>query len=266
MKAKKSFGQHFLINEPLSEKIANSLRMESDIKNVLEIGPGKGVLTKYLLKQDINLRVCEADKDMVTYLERHYPKLKENIIFLDFLKLDMSKVFDGESFYMIGNYPYNISSQILFKMVKHRALIPEMIGMFQKEVSDRVIAPPGSKTYGVVSVLIQAYYKGENVVKVSPGSFSPPPKVNSSVIRLTRKENFVLGCDYSLFRTVVKTAFGQRRKMMRNTLKGLVKDSSILKEDYFRKRPEELGVEEFVKLTERIQETQELYNTNETND
>jgi 16S rRNA (adenine1518-N6/adenine1519-N6)-dimethyltransferase len=240
--------------------------MESDIKNVLEIGPGKGVLTKYLLEQDINLRVCEADKDMVTYLEDNYPKLHGNIIFLDFLKLDMSKVFDGEPFYMIGNYPYNISSQILFKMVKHRALIPEMVGMFQKEVSDRVIAAPGSKTYGVVSVLIQAFYKGENVVKVSPGSFNPPPKVNSSVIRLTRKENFELGCDYSFFRTVVKTAFGQRRKMMRNTLKGLVKDESLLKDDYFKRRPEQLGVEEFVELTLRIQKAQEEYKSDETSD
>ena len=132
MKAKKSFGQHFLINEPLSEKIAYSLLMESDIKNVLEIGPGKGVLTKYLLNQDINLRVVEADKDMVEYLESHYPKLQGNIIFLDFLKLNMKKVFDGQPFYLIGNYPYNISSQILFKMLKHRDLIPEMVGMFQK--------------------------------------------------------------------------------------------------------------------------------------
>ena len=259
MRAKKSFGQHFLINEPLSEKIATSLLMESQgIKNVLEIGPGKGVLTKYLLQQDINLRVVEADKDMVSYLESNYPKLKDNIIFLDFLKLNMKKVFDGEPFYLIGNYPYNISSQILFKMVKHRELIPEMVGMFQKEVSDRVIAPPGSKTYGVVSVLIQAYYTGETVVKVSPGSFNPPPKVNSSVIRLKRKENFELGCDYGFFRTVVKTAFGQRRKMLRNTLKGLVKDPALLKEHYFTKRPEELGVEEFVELTLKVAATQEM--------
>lgn len=264
MKAKKSFGQHFLINEPLSEKIANSLMMESDIRNVLEIGPGKGVLTKYLLEQDINLRVVEADKDMVTYLETNYPKLQGNIIFLDFLKLNMKKVFDGQPFYMIGNYPYNISSQILFKMVKHRELIPEMVGMFQKEVSDRVIAPPGSKTYGVVSVLIQAYYEGETVVKVNPGSFNPPPKVMSSVIRLRRKENFELGCDYGFFRTVVKTAFGQRRKMLRNTLKGLVKDPLLLKEAYFTRRPEELGVEEFVDLTLKIQASQETPLEDET--
>ncbi len=264
MKAKKSFGQHFLINESLSEKIANSLLMESDIKNVLEIGPGKGVLTKYLLQQDINLRVVEADKDMVGYLESNYPKLCGNIIFLDFLKLNMKKVFDGQPFYLIGNYPYNISSQILFKMVKHRELIPEMIGMFQKEVSDRVIASPGSKIYGVVSVLIQAYYKGETVVKVNPGSFNPPPKVMSSVIRLRRKENFELGCDYSFFRTVVKTAFGQRRKMLRNTLKGLVKNPTLLKESYFMKRPEELGVEEFVELTLKVQATQESISDVET--
>lgn len=264
MKAKKSFGQHFLINEPLSEKIANSLLMESDVKNVLEIGPGKGVLTKYLLQQDINLRVVEADKDMVQYLETNYPKLQGNIIFLDFLKLNMKKVFDGQPFYMIGNYPYNISSQILFKMVKYRELIPEMVGMFQKEVSDRVIAPPGSKTYGVVSVLIQAYYTGETVVKVNPGSFNPPPKVMSSVIRLKRKENFELGCDYGFFRTVVKTAFGQRRKMLRNTLKGLVKDPALLKEPYFTKRPEELGVEEFVDLTLKVQATQETISDGET--
>ena len=264
MKAKKSFGQHFLINEALSEKIANSLRMESGTRNVLEIGPGKGVLTKYLLEQDINLRVVEADKDMVAYLEKHYPKLHGNIIFLDFLKLNMKKVFDGQPFYMIGNYPYNISSQILFKMIKYRELIPEMVGMFQKEVSDRVIAPPGSKTYGVVSVLVQAFYDGENVVKVNPGSFNPPPKVMSSVIRLTRKENHELGCDYGTFRTVVKTAFGQRRKMLRNTLKGLVKDSALLKESYFTKRPEELGVEEFVELTLKIQDTQETTEEKET--
>lgn len=264
MKAKKSFGQHFLINEPLSEKIAYSLEMASDTRNVLEIGPGKGVLTKYLLNQDINLRVVEADQDMVNYLEANYPKLKGKIIFLDFLKLNMKKVFDGEPFFMIGNYPYNISSQILFKMVKYRELIPEMVGMFQKEVSDRVIAPPGSKTYGVVSVLVQAYYKGETVVKVNPGSFNPPPKVMSSVIRLTRKENQDLGCDYGFFRTVVKTAFGQRRKMLRNTLKGLVKDPALLKDSYFTKRPEELDVEEFVDLTLKIQAGQESISDVET--
>ena len=267
MKAKKSYGQHFLINEPVSEKIAYALETGGAGSNVLEIGPGKGMLTKYLLQRDINLKVVEADRDMVGYLKRNYPKLnKDNIILLDFLKLNMSKVFDGESFYLIGNYPYNISSQILFKMVKYRELIPEMVGMFQKEVSDRVIAPPGSKTYGVVSVLIQAYYTGKTVVKVSPGSFNPPPKVNSSVIRLVRKENQELGCDYSMFRTVVKTAFNQRRKMMRNTLKGLIKTKSILEEPLFKRRPEELGVEEFVNLTALVENDIKQYNDIETSE
>lgn len=257
MKAKKSFGQHFLINEPLSEKIANSLKMESGIgKNVLEIGPGKGVLTKYLIEQDINLKVCEADKDMVSYLETNYPALRDNIIYLDFLKLNMKKVFDGQPFYLIGNYPYNISSQILFKMVKHKELIPEMVGMFQKEVSDRVIAPPGSKTYGVISVLIQAYYTGENVVKVSPGSFNPPPKVMSSVIRLTRKENTDLGCDESLFRQIVKAGFNQRRKMLRNTLKPFINNTELADNPIFKQRPESLSVEEFVDITKMIEAIQ----------
>jgi len=257
LKAKKSFGQHFLINEPLSEKIANSLKMESGIgKNVLEIGPGKGVLTKYLIEQDINLKVCEADKDMVSYLETNYPALRDNIIYLDFLKLNMKKVFDGQPFYLIGNYPYNISSQILFKMVKHKELIPEMVGMFQKEVSDRVIAPPGSKTYGVISVLIQAYYTGENVVKVSPGSFNPPPKVMSSVIRLTRKENTDLGCDESLFRQIVKAGFNQRRKMLRNTLKPFINNTELADNPIFKQRPESLSVEEFVDITKMIEAIQ----------
>ncbi len=252
MKAKKSFGQHFLINEPLAEKIATSIQSIAHTPNVLEIGPGKGVLTKYLLDQKINLKVVEADKDMVGYLQNHFPSLKEHIIYLDFLKLNMQKAFDGAPFCILGNFPYNISSQILFKMIDHRTLIPEMVGMFQKEVSDRVIAPPGSKTYGVISVLIQAFYRGETIVKVSPGSFNPPPKVNSSVIRLTRKENDDLGCDYGHFRTIVKSAFNQRRKMMRNTLKTIVKDPSLLSHPIFTKRPEQLSVDEFVTLTKMI--------------
>jgi len=253
LRAKKSFGQHFLINEPLSEKIANSLRMESDVRNVLEIGPGKGVLTKYLLKQDINLRVCEADKDMVSYLENNYPKLQDNIIFLDFLKLDMSKVFDGASFYMIGNYPYNISSQILFKMVKHRALIPEMVGMFQKEMAERIIAKPGSKTYGVISILSQVYYEGEYLFTVGPENFDPPPKVNSAVIRLVRKERQELSCDMKLFKRVVKQAFSQRRKMLRNTMKAFIKGDPVLDTDFFKQRPEQLSIEDFEKVTNMVE-------------
>ena len=253
-KAKKSFGQHFLINEHVAERIAYSLDMTSEVKNVLEIGPGKGVLTKYLLEQDINLKVVEADRDMVDYLSQNYPKLDGNIIYLDFLKLNMHKVFDGEPFLLIGNYPYNISSQILFKMIKSKELIPEMVGMFQKEVSDRVIAPHGSKTYGVVSILAQAFYSGNTVVKVSPGSFNPPPKVNSSVIRLERKSNIELPCSESMLRTVVKLAFSQRRKMMRNTLKSIVSNPEMLESDLFKMRPEQLSVQDFIDLTTKIEE------------
>lgn len=252
MKAKKSFGQHFLVNEHISKKIAESLIKKEGLKNVLEIGPGKGVLTKYLAAMDINLRVVEADQDMVQYLVSKNILIPDQIIFLDFLKLNMTKVFDGQPFYLIGNYPYNISSQILIKMINHKELVPEMVGMFQKEVADRVIAPPGSKTYGVISVLVQAYYTGTLLMHVGPENFSPPPKVQSGVIRLMRKENFQLDCDEKLFRTVVKTAFNQRRKMLRNTLKPLVTDAAILEDPFFTQRPEQLSVEEFVTVTNRI--------------
>lgn len=252
MKAKKSFGQHFLVNEHIAQKIANSLKRSEGYTNVLEVGPGKGVLTKYLAQQDINLKVVEADQDMVTYLTASKILRPEQIIFLDFLKLSMEKVFDGAPFYLIGNYPYNISSQILIRMIHYRELIPEMVGMFQKEVADRVVAPPGSKTYGVISVLVQAYYTGGTIMDVSPGNFNPPPKVQSSVIRLVRKENDQLGCDEKLFRIVVKTAFNQRRKMLRNTLKPLVKDPSLLEDNRFTQRPEQLSVQEFVTITNMI--------------
>ncbi len=264
VKAKKSYGQHFLINENAAEKIAYGLIRAEGIKNVLEIGPGKGVLTKYLVRQKINFKAVEADRDMVAYLEEHYPVMRNRIIFLDFLKLDLSRVFEGEPFYLIGNYPYNISSQIIFKLLKHKNLVPEMIGMFQREVADRIIAPHGSKTYGVLSVLTQAFYEGKRFMKVSPGSFSPPPKVDSAVIRLTRKENFELPCSEQLFRAVVKTSFGQRRKMMRNTLKALVDDTDILESELLTKRPEQLSVEEFIDLTVLIEKSKN--NNNESGD
>jgi len=253
MKAKKSFGQHFLTNESIAKNIANSLEMTGMVKNVLEIGPGKGVLTKYLAAQDTNLKVVEADKDMVQYLTSNKILDDNQIIFLDFLKLNMQKVFDGEPFLMIGNYPYNISSQILFKMVNSKELVPEMVGMFQKEVADRVVAPPGSKTYGVISVLVQAYYEGKTIIDVTPNSFSPPPKVQSSVIRLVRKENAILPCDDRLFRNVVKTAFNQRRKMLRNTLKPLFGEESLMNDAYFMQRPEQLSVQDFVDITLKLE-------------
>lgn len=252
MKAKKSFGQHFLVNEHIAEQIANGLEMITDVKNVLEIGPGKGVLTKYLAKKDINLKVVEADQDMISYLTQFKLLNESQIIFLDFLKLNMERVFDGEQFCLIGNYPYNISSQILFKMANAKELVPEMVGMFQKEVADRVVAAPGSKTYGVVSVLIQAYYDGKTIIDVGPESFNPPPKVNSSVIRLVRKQNYHLPCDDKLFRNIVKTAFSQRRKMLRNTLKALFKDESLMEDPYFTQRPEQLSVQDFVDITLKL--------------
>ena len=254
MKAKKSFAQHFLINEDISFRIADGLSLTDKYKKVLEVGPGKGVLTKYLLKKDFDLLVVEADRDMVQYLNQNYPELRDSIIPADFLKLDLNLFFKNEPFALIGNFPYNISSQILFKMLDYRDQIPEMVGMFQKEVAERVVAGPGSKTYGVVSVLIQAWYKGEVILNVTPENFSPPPKVQSAVIRMVRKENDGINCDEKLFKHVVKQAFSQRRKMLRNTMKAFFKDSPLLQEDFFKQRPEQLSVEDFIQLTNRIAE------------
>ncbi|KXK36608.1 MAG: ribosomal RNA small subunit methyltransferase A [Bacteroidetes bacterium OLB9] len=198
----------------------------------------------------------EADQDMVDYLIDRSVIGEQQIIFMDFLKLNLSRVFNGEPFYMIGNYPYNISSQILIKMINYKELVPEMVGMFQKEVADRVVAQPGTKTYGVISVLVQAYYEGTTILDVPPSAFIPPPKVNSSVIRLIRKKDYSLPCDERFFRNVVKTAFNQRRKMLRNTLKPLFGDVSLMDDPYFMQRPEQLSVQDFVNLTVRLTELQ----------
>lgn len=255
IKAKKSYGQHFLKEEGIAKKIANSINQKETLigQNVLEIGPGKGMLTKYLKDLDINLKAVEADRDMVDYLEVQYPELKDNIILLDFLKISLKKVFDGEEMTVVGNFPYNISSQIVFKIINYKDLVPEMVGMFQKEMADRIIAPPGSKVYGVISVLTQAYYTGKLLMNVSPQSFSPPPKVNSAVIRLVRKNDLNLGCDEKLFRNVVKTVFNQRRKMIRNGLKAMVRDVEILQDKTFDRRPEQLSVSDFVEITNKLQ-------------
>ncbi len=258
MKAKKSFGQHFLINENVTKRIVDALSQDDGLP-VLEIGPGKGVLTKYLIERYPDFRVVEADRDMIAYLENNFPLLKENIIFLDFLKLNLAKVFEGRSFKMIGNYPYNISSQIVMKMVKHRNLIPEMVGMFQKEVAERMISPHGNKVYGAISVLIQAYYRGKMIVRVSPGSFNPPPKVHSAVIRLDRLEEPYVKDNDQLFRSVVKVSFNQRRKMLRNSLKGMIQEPSLLQDTLLTSRPEQLSVEQFVQLTNLIEESNHIY-------
>ncbi len=251
MKAKKSYGQHFLNKPVIAEQIANGLSLEGAYDHVLEVGPGTGNMTRFLLELPFNLKVVEADRDMVFALAANYPKVKDSIIREDFLKLKLDELFDQKPFGLIGNFPYNISSQILFKMLDYKHLIPEMVGMFQKEVGDRVVAPPGSKTYGVISVLIQAYYDGESLFDVDKSCFTPPPKVQSSVIRLTRKENQDLGCNEKLFKRVVKQTFSQRRKMLRNTVKQFIKDVPV--DDFFKQRPEQLSLNDFVELTNYIE-------------
>jgi 16S rRNA (adenine1518-N6/adenine1519-N6)-dimethyltransferase len=250
MKAKKSYGQHFLNREDLAEKISTSISTPEG--RLLEIGPGKGVLTKYLLSLYSDVKCVEADGDMVEYLSRHYPSLSANVIYEDFLKLRLEDVFEGKSFALIGNFPYNISSQIVFKMLQYKQLIPEMVGMFQKEVAQRIISKPGSKEYGIISVLVQADYDGEYLFSIGPSAFTPPPKVNSGVIRLTRRSNSQVDSEYRLFKMLVKTTFQQRRKMLRNTLRPLVDDLSILADPFFDQRPEQLSVKDFVELKNRL--------------
>jgi len=254
MQAKKSYGQHFLKNDSIAARIADSLQLASQTGVVLEVGPGMGMLTKFLLAhKEYQTFAVEADRDMVEYLQKNYTDWPaENLIFRDFLDLDFHTAFGDKPFCLIGNFPYNISTQILFKLLDFRTQIREMVGMFQKEVADRIVAPPGSKVYGITSVLAQAFYRTEYLFTVERGSFNPPPKVLSAVIRLTRKDNFDLGCDEQLFRQVVKTAFNQRRKMLRNTLKPFFQGELLMQDPYFEKRPEQLGWEEFTQLTKRI--------------
>lgn len=254
MQAKKSYGQHFLKHDSIAERIAGSLRRGAEAGTVVEVGPGMGMLTKHLLaSSDYTLYAVEADRDMVAYLNQHYPALKERLVEKDFLEFNVQATLGPDaSFCLIGNFPYNISTQILFKMLDDRQHIPEMVGMFQKEVADRVVAPPGSKVYGITSVLLQAFYKTEYLFTVERGSFNPPPQVLSAVIRLTRKEDFTLACDEQMFRKVVKTAFNQRRKMLRNTLKPFFQDINLLEDPFFEKRPETLGWEDYVALVQRL--------------
>jgi len=255
LKAKKSYGQHFLTSEEITSNIANAFLMPH--RNVLEIGPGRGMLTKYLLEKDYQLLVVEADRDMVRFLKKNFPALKDNIISADFLKIPLSPLFQEEPFALIGNFPYNISSQILFKMIEHKALIPEMVGMFQREVAERVIALPGSKSYGVLSVLVQAWYEGEYLFTVDKSHFNPPPKVQSGVIRLQRKDIDDIGCDEKRFRAIVKQAFSQRRKMLRNTMKPFLSGNALLDEPFFTQRPERLSVDDFIQLTNWVEKHNE---------
>lgn len=262
MRAKKSYGQHFLINESLCARIVDVFDENNTEQNVLEVGPGKGAITKYILQKNYNYKAVEADQDMTEHLWHTYPQLHSKIITDDFLKLNLGKVFEGEKFAIIGNFPYNISSQIVFKIIKHNDLIPMSYGMFQKEVADRIVAPYGSKTYGILSVIFQSFYDCIITQKISPGSFSPPPKVNSAMVLMKRKENFNLPCDEKLLSTVVRTSFNQRRKMMRNSLKALVKDADLLQEDIFSKRPEQISKEQFYEITNKINRNNEIRREN----
>lgn len=251
VKAKKHLGQHFLNDENVAKRIADSLTLNGYNK-VLEIGPGMGVLTKYLLEKPIETFVVEIDTESVAYLEKHYEKLHDHIIAEDFLKYNLKKVFLDEQFAIIGNFPYNISTQIVFRTLEMRDQIPEFSGMFQKEVAERICEKKGSKAYGILSVLAQAFYDTEYLFTVSEHVFTPPPKVKSGVMRMIRKENYTLPCNEKLFFTVVKTAFNQRRKTMRNSLKSFLSDS-LKENEIFNMRPEQLSVEEFISLTQKIE-------------
>lgn len=253
VKAKKYLGQHFLRDENIAQKIADTLSLKG-YDYVLEIGPGMGVLTKHLLcKKKVTTYVIEIDAESVAYLKSNYSELIPRIIEKDFLKIDLSEIFQDKPFAIIGNFPYNISTQIVFKALENKNQIPEFSGMFQKEVAQRICQKEGSKTYGILSVLVQAFYEADYLFTVPPGVFNPPPKVESGVLRLKRKENYILPCDEKLFFKVVKTAFQQRRKTLRNSLKTLNLSDNLREDVIFDKRPEQLSVTKFIKLTIQIQ-------------
>ena len=249
VRAKKFLGQHFLKDLSVAQRIAETISSG----RVLEIGPGMGVLTQYLLKNpNLQTTAIEIDRESVAYLKEWYPEL--HLIEGDFLKLDLNIIYPDGEFCVIGNYPYNISSQIFFKVLENKDRIPICSGMIQKEVAERIASKPGKKAYGILSVLLQAYYDIEYLFTVDEHVFNPPPKVKSAVIRMTRNNRQRLGCDEALFKTVVKTAFNQRRKQMRNSLMGIVgKENPLLNDPIFTKRPEQLSVEEFISLTKLIQ-------------
>ena len=252
VKAKKHLGQHFLKDETIAKAIADTLNLEG-YNDLLEIGPGMGVLTKYLLEKPVNTYVIEIDTESVTYLEDNFPKLKDKIIAKDFLRYNINEIFDGKQFAIIGNFPYNISTQIVFRTLEYRSQIPEFAGMFQKEVAERICSKKGSKVYGILSVLAQAFYNVEYLFTVDETVFIPPPKVKSGVLRMRRKENFTLACNEKMLYTVVKMAFQQRRKTMRNSLKALNLSDNLRLDTIFDLRPEQLSVEQFIELTQKIE-------------
>lgn len=253
VKPKKFLGQHFLKDLSIAKSIADTTDAMPHIP-ILEVGPGMGVLTQYLVGKDRLLKVVEVDYESVEYLRREYPDLEDHIIEDDFLKMHLERTFNGQPFVLTGNYPYNISSQIFFKMLENKELIPCCTGMIQREVAQRIAAAPGSKTYGILSVLIQAWYNVEYLFTVSEQVFNPPPKVKSAVIRMTRNDVTSLGCDEKLFKQVVKTTFNQRRKTLRNSIKPILgADTELTKDELFNKRPEQLSVQQFVELTNMVE-------------
>lgn len=253
VKPKKFLGQHFLKDLSIAKDIADTVD-ECPGLPILEVGPGMGVLTQFLMEKGREVKVVELDFESVAYLRENFPALEGNIIEDDFLKLKLEKLFDGRPFVLTGNYPYNISSQIFFKMLDYKDLIPCCTGMIQKEVAERIAARPGSKTYGILSILIQAWYKVEYLFTVHEHVFNPPPKVKSAVIRMTRNETKELGCNERLFKLIVKTTFNQRRKTLRNSISSILEKGNPLSNDpVFNKRSEQLSVQEFIELTNRVE-------------
>ena len=256
VRPKKNLGQHFLTDLSIAKRIADTVDEPYADLPVLEVGPGMGVMTQYLVEKPRPLKVVEIDRESVAYLNENFPKLRENILGADFLRMDLNEVFGGQQFVLTGNYPYDISSQIFFKMLDNRDLIPCCTGMIQHEVAVRMAAKPGNKQYGILSVLIQAWYNVEYLFTVEPSVFNPPPKVQSAVIRMTRNEVQHLGCDEQLFKRVVKTVFNQRRKMLRVSLKQLLTENAlavIAQSPFATLRPEQLTIAQFVELTNMIE-------------
>ena len=254
VKPKKFLGQHFLKDLQVAQDIANTVDACPELP-ILEVGPGMGVLTQFLMTKERPLKVVELDFESVAYLRENFPALGNNIIEQDFLKMDLAQLFEGKPFVLTGNYPYNISSQIFFKMLDYKDLIPCCTGMIQKEVAERMAAGPGSKTYGILSVLIQAWYRVEYLFTVHEHVFNPPPKVKSAVIRMTRNETQELGCNEKLFKQIVKTTFNQRRKTLRNSISPILdKTNPLMADPIFNKRPEQLSVQEFINLTNRVEQ------------
>ena len=257
VRPKKHLGQHFLTDLGIAQRIADTVDACPELP-ILEVGPGMGVLTQYLATKNRPLRVVEIDTESVDYLHKHFPLLAENVLGEDFLRMDLASVFTGQPFVLTGNYPYDISSQIFFKMLDNKHLIPCCTGMIQREVALRIASQPGTKAYGILSVLIQAWYDVEYLFTVDENVFNPPPKVKSAVIRMTRNEVTDIGCDQVLFKRVVKTVFNQRRKMLRVSLRQIFNmgkpADGFYEQDIMTKRPEQLSIAQFVELTNMVEE------------